>query len=160
MVKKPRMVEASVNSRKSVAKAMPVIDRNCPATVMVTSLRLETRSPSGRSRAARAEPRRRVPREGPHEALIGRAAVPRGAAGGLAVTAAVAMDAENTTINRENMRAYQGLQQEGMTDEETRGALLLQAVRWSGSGSPRLERNSTKHRNPMEIDVEKCWNPS
>ena len=48
------------------------------------------RPPSGRSRAARAEPRRRVPREGPHEALIGRAAVPQGAAGGRTATAAVA----------------------------------------------------------------------
>ena len=48
------------------------------------------RLPSGRSRAARPEPRRRVPREGPHEALIGRAAVPRGAAGGRTATAAVA----------------------------------------------------------------------
>ena len=48
------------------------------------------RPPSGRSTDVRSEAPSRVPREGPHEALIGRAAVPRGAAGGRTATAAVA----------------------------------------------------------------------
>jgi hypothetical protein len=61
----------------------------CPARESTAGL-CSPHPPSGRSRAARAEPRRRVPREGPHEALIGRAAVPRGAAGGRTATAAVA----------------------------------------------------------------------
>jgi hypothetical protein len=61
----------------------------CPARES-TAGPCSPRPPSGRSRAARPEPRRRVPREGPHEALIGRAAVPRGAAGGRTATAAVA----------------------------------------------------------------------
>ena len=41
------------------------------------------RSPSGKSSEARSEPPQRVPRELPHEALGGRAAVPRGASGGV-----------------------------------------------------------------------------
>ena len=61
----------------------------CPARESNIGTR-SPRPPSSRSREARPEAPRRVPCKGPHEALNGRAAVPRGAAGGRTATAAVA----------------------------------------------------------------------
>jgi hypothetical protein len=70
----------SWEARATAPSSLTRVCWTCPAR----ESKVSTRSPrptSGRRREARSKPPRRLPREDPHEALIGRAAVPRGAAG-------------------------------------------------------------------------------